>query len=67
VDMTSRLSGEDTSKLGWNPKKWQAWYAGTLLPKLEQQKAQERAKAAEQKTPTTMAAPKRNKGPVTAV
>lgn len=67
VDMTSKLSGEDTSKLGWNPKKWQAWYAGTLLPKLEREKAQEKAKTAEQKTPTTMATPKRSKGPVTAV
>ncbi|MBY0307746.1 MAG: HEAT repeat domain-containing protein [Phycisphaerales bacterium] len=56
VGFTSGLSGEDTSKLGWNPRKWQAWYANTLLPKLEQQKAKP-----EQKTPTTMATPKRAK------
>lgn len=51
VDFTSRLSGEDTSKLGWNPRKWLAWYKGTLVPKLNQPKAPA-------PNPTTLAQPK---------
>jgi hypothetical protein len=62
VDMTSGLSGDDTSKLGWNPKKWQTWYATTLVPKLQQQKAAEEKAHAEQKPPTTMAPAKKVKG-----
>ena len=62
VGFTSKLSGDDTSKLGWNPRKWQQWYANTLLPKLEKEKA---AKAAGQQR-TTMAPPKR-KAPTRAV
>ncbi|HZW06228.1 MAG TPA: hypothetical protein VFF65_03820, partial [Phycisphaerales bacterium] len=63
VGFTSGLSGEDTSRLGWNPRKWQAWYANTLVPKLRKQ--QEEAEAAKLK-PTTLAPP-RKKGPVRAV
>ncbi|HYD01151.1 MAG TPA: hypothetical protein VEB22_07990 [Phycisphaerales bacterium] len=63
VGFTSGLSGEDTSRLGWNPRKWQAWYAGTLVPKLRKQ--QEEAEASRQK-PTTLAPPKK-KTPVRAV
>lgn len=51
VDFTSRLSGEDTSKLGWNPRKWLAWYNGTLVPKLNPPKTPPT-------DPTTMAPPK---------
>lgn len=59
VDFTSRLSGEDTSKLGWNPRKWLAWYNGTLVPKLNPPKAPPT-------DPTTMAQPKA-KSPTRAV
>jgi hypothetical protein len=56
VGFTSGLSGEDTGKLGWNPRKWQAWYSGTLLPKL---KAQQATPPAADVKPTTMATPKK--------
>lgn len=56
VGFTSGLSGEDTSKLGWNPRKWQAWYAGTLVPKLNQPKVDPQAPVGK---PTTMATPKK--------
>ncbi|MFT3685504.1 MAG: HEAT repeat domain-containing protein [Phycisphaerales bacterium] len=62
VGLTSGLSGDDTSKLGWNPKKWQTWYAGTLVPKLQAQKAAAEKAQAEQKPPTTMGPTKRPKG-----
>jgi hypothetical protein len=69
VGFTSGLSGEDTSKLGWDPRKWQKWYASTLLPKLEAMKAAEKAAKAEAQNKTTMASPKRktSKSPTRAV
>lgn len=64
VGFTSGLSGEDTSRLGWNPRKWQAWYAGTLVPKLNQPKADPKTTkpgnpTAGNNPPETLAQPKR--------
>ena len=69
VGFTSGLSGEDTSKLGWNPRKWQDWYVGTLVPKLNRMKAEEKAAKEAAQSKTTLATPKRKptKSPVRAV
>ncbi len=40
VAFTSELIGHDTASLGWDRKRWGAWYQQELLPALAQRKAQ---------------------------